>query len=100
MPIRERERGRDRDSGDRDSRDRDRDRDGGRGRSKTGETVGRRSRHLQGVDEIDYRDVNLLRRFVTQQGKVMPARFTGASAKQQREISRAIKRAREMGLLP
>ena len=81
-------------------RERDRDRENDRGRSRTSETVGKRSRHLQGVKEIDFRDVNLLRRFVTQQGKIMPARFTGASAKQQREVACAIKRAREMGLLP
>jgi small subunit ribosomal protein S18 len=59
----------------------------------------RRSRFLEGVKEIDFRDYELLRRFVTEQGKIMPARFTGAGPKQQRQIARAIRRARVMGLL-
>ena len=59
----------------------------------------RRSRYLEGVTEIDNRDYELLRKFMTEHGKIMPARFTGASPKQQRQIARAIRRARVMGLL-
>ena len=59
----------------------------------------RRSRYLENVTEIDFRDYELLRRFVTEQGKIMPSRFTGAGPKQQRQIARAIRRARVMGLL-
>ena len=49
---------------------------------------------------LDYKDHELLRKFMTERGKIMPNRFTGASAKQQRQIKRAIRRARVMGLLP
>jgi small subunit ribosomal protein S18 len=49
---------------------------------------------------IDYKDVKLLQKFVTEQGKIIPKRITGTSAKYQRELSQAIKRARHMALLP
>ena len=58
------------------------------------------ARHLEGVKEIDYKDYELLRRFMTDSGKIMPRRLTGATAQQQRQITRAIRRARVMGLLP
>lgn len=62
--------------------------------------LGRRQpRRLKGVTEIDFRDNNLLRRCVTEHGKIMPARFTGATAKQQRQIARAVRRARVMGFM-
>lgn len=77
-------------------RDKDRDRE----KTKSTGPVIKRSRCLQGVAEIDFRDVNLLRRFITQQGKIMPSRLTGASAKQQRAIASAIRRSRVMGLMP
>ena len=64
-----------------------------------GEGLRKRSRHLEGVTEIDLRDHELLRRFVTDHGKLMPSRLTGASAKQQRQIKKGVRRAREMGLL-
>jgi len=51
-------------------------------------------------EKIDYKDDKLLRRFVTDRGKIIPRRVTGVSAKTQRRISRAIKRARTMALLP
>lgn len=57
-------------------------------------------RHLDGVTTIDYKDHELLRKFMTERGKVMPRRITGATAKQQRQIRQAIRRARVMGLLP
>ena len=49
---------------------------------------------------IDYKDTNLLRKFISDRGKIRARRVTGVSAQQQREIARAIKNAREMALLP
>jgi small subunit ribosomal protein S18 len=49
---------------------------------------------------IDYKDHELLRKFMTERGKIVPSRFVGTTAKQQRQIKRAIRRARVMGLLP
>jgi len=60
----------------------------------------RGSRYLEGVTKIDHKDHELLRKFMTERGKVMPRRLTGTTAKQQRQIRRAIGRARVMGLLP
>jgi small subunit ribosomal protein S18 len=64
------------------------------------ESVRRVSRHLEGVKSIDARNYELLGRFLTDHGKIIPGRLTGASAKQQRQIKRAIRRARVMGVLP
>ena len=50
--------------------------------------------------EIDYKDVKLLRTFLTERGKIIPSRITGNSAKHQRELTQAIKRARHLALLP
>ena len=52
------------------------------------------------VEEIDYKDVNRLKKFVAESGKIMPRRMTGTCAKHQRELSTAIKRARVSALLP
>ncbi len=52
------------------------------------------------VKYIDYKDVKLLQRYVTEQGKIIPKRITGTSSKYQRELAIAIKRARHMALLP
>ena len=49
---------------------------------------------------IDYKDVKLLQRFVSERGKIVPSRITAVSAKKQRELARAIKRARFLSLLP
>jgi small subunit ribosomal protein S18 len=49
---------------------------------------------------IDYKQVDLLRRFVTEDGKIRPRRQTGTCAKHQRQLARAIKRARHISLLP
>jgi small subunit ribosomal protein S18 len=49
---------------------------------------------------IDYKDVRLLQRFVSERGKIVPSRITAVSTKKQRELSQAIKRARFLGLLP
>lgn len=52
------------------------------------------------IDYIDYKDVDLLKRFISERGKILPRRVTGTSAKNQRKLTVAIKRARVMGLLP
>ena len=52
------------------------------------------------VKEIDFKDVELLRRFITERGKILPRRVTGTSAKHQRQLTSAIKRARFLGLMP
>ncbi|MFA5470561.1 MAG: 30S ribosomal protein S18 [Acholeplasmataceae bacterium] len=52
------------------------------------------------VEHIDFKDVELLRRFITDRGKILPRRVTGTSAKWQRPLAVAIKRARHMALLP
>ena len=49
---------------------------------------------------IDYKDMRLLSRYVSERGKIVPSRITAVSAKKQRELARAIKRARFIGLLP
>lgn len=50
--------------------------------------------------KIDYKDARLLGRYISERGKIVPSRITAVSAKKQRELSRAIKRARFLGLLP
>ncbi|MCK9543475.1 MAG: 30S ribosomal protein S18 [Novosphingobium sp.] len=50
--------------------------------------------------KIDYKDVRLLQGFMSERGKIVPSRITAVSAKKQRELSQAIKRARQIGLLP
>ena len=49
---------------------------------------------------IDYKDVRLLSRYISERGKIVPSRITAVSAKKQRELAQAIKRARFLGLLP
>ncbi len=49
---------------------------------------------------IDYKDTKLLQGYISERGKIVPSRITAVSAKKQRELSRAIKRARHIGLLP
>ena len=50
--------------------------------------------------KIDYKDTKLLQRYISERGKVVPSRITAVSAKKQRELARAIKRARFLALLP
>ncbi|HQS07982.1 30S ribosomal protein S18 [Xanthobacter sp. VNH20] len=50
--------------------------------------------------KIDYKDVRLLQRYISERGKIVPSRITAVSAKKQRELSAAIKRSRFLGLLP
>ena len=52
------------------------------------------------ITHIDYKDVDLLRRFISERGKILPRRVTGTSAKYQRKLTVAIKRARMMALIP
>ena len=52
------------------------------------------------AQKIDYKDVKLLSRFISERGKIIPSRITAVSAKKQRELSKAIKRARNIALLP
>ena len=51
-------------------------------------------------DPIDYKDVDLLKKFITERGKILPRRLTGLMAKQQRDLTNAVKRARIVALLP
>ncbi len=54
----------------------------------------------EGAPAIDYKDTRLLQRFVSERGKIVPARITSVSAKKQRELAKAIKRSRYIGLMP
>lgn len=53
-----------------------------------------------GIKYIDYKDPNYLLKFINEQGKILPRRLTGTSVKYQRKVSKAIKRARHLALLP
>jgi len=72
---------------DRDSRERD------------NMPVRKRVRVLDPNDIVDVNDVDFLRRFITEYGKIVPARLTGVTAAQQRQIKQGVRRARNMGLL-
>ena len=54
----------------------------------------------ENAPKIDYKDVKLLQRYVSERGKIVPSRITAVSTKKQRELTKAIKRARYLGLLP
>lgn len=54
----------------------------------------------EGITEIDYKDLNLLKQYVSESGKIVPNRITGTSARYQRQLATAIKRARFLALLP
>ena len=54
----------------------------------------------EGIEEIDYKDINLLKNYIMENGKIVPSRITGTSAKYQRQLSTAIKRARFLALIP
>ncbi|NLZ69849.1 MAG: 30S ribosomal protein S18 [Clostridiaceae bacterium] len=98
--------------GGREARDRDfdRDREGGRrgggGFSDGGRSRARRPRRkvctfcAEHVEEIDYKDSAMLRRYISEHGKILPRRMTGTCAKHQRTLTTAIKRARHLALLP
>jgi len=54
----------------------------------------------EGITDIDYKDLNMLRNYVSESGKIVPSRITGTKAKYQRQLTTAIKRARFLALLP
>jgi small subunit ribosomal protein S18 len=84
------------------------DREGGRGGERGGAPTRRpffrrrKSCPFSGPNapKIDFKDIKLLQRFVSERGKIVPSRITAVSAKKQRELAQAIKRARFLGLLP
>ena len=77
------------------------ERQGGRKRPQTG-PIKRKSCYFckEKVEEIDYKNVNQLRRYVSEKGKIRNRRITGACRRHQRQVAVAVKRAREMALLP
>jgi small subunit ribosomal protein S18 len=85
------------------------DRGGDRGGAGGGRTPGRRPFFRRrktcpftgpNAPKIDYKDVRLLQRYISERGKMVPSRITAVSIKKQRALSQAIKRARFLGLLP
>ena len=54
----------------------------------------------EGIEEIDYKDLDTLKEYITETGKIVPSRITGTSAKYQRQLATAVKRARYLSLLP
>lgn len=54
----------------------------------------------EGVVEIDYKDIEVLKQYVSETGKIVPSRITGTKARYQRQLAKAIKRARYLALLP
>lgn len=55
---------------------------------------------IDSIDRIDYKDISRLRRYITERGKILPRRITGNCARHQRQLTTAIKRARNIALLP
>ena len=76
----------------------------GKGKDKRGGALFRRRKFCrftaEKIKEVDYKDIAILKDFVNENGKIIPARITGTSAGYQRELSDAIKRARFLALLP
>lgn len=54
----------------------------------------------EGIEQVDYKDLNLLKQFVSESGKIVPSRITGTKSRYQRQLSVAVKRARFLALLP
>jgi small subunit ribosomal protein S18 len=55
---------------------------------------------VEGIKEIDYKDLNMLKNYVTETGKIVPSRISGTSTRYQRQLATAIKRARYLALIP
>lgn len=55
---------------------------------------------VERIKEIDYKDIVMLKNYITESGKIIPSRITGTKSKYQRQLSRAIKRSRYLALLP
>ena len=82
----------------------------GKGKGKPGERRGGRGQLFrrrkfcrftaEGIKEVDYKDINLLKDFINENGKIIPTRITGTKARYQRQLSVAVKRARFLALLP
>ncbi|HEX6003903.1 MAG TPA: 30S ribosomal protein S18 [Burkholderiales bacterium] len=82
----------------------------GKGKGKPGERRGGRGALFrrrkfcrftaEGIKEVDYKDIALLKDFINENGKIIPARITGTKARYQRQLSVAVKRARFLALLP
>src|SRR5512143_1118861 len=85
----------------------------GKGKGKGGKDMKRRDRGnnlfkrkkfcrftAEGVKEIDYKDINVLKNYISETGKIVPSRITGTKARYQRQLATAIKRARFLALLP
>ncbi len=54
----------------------------------------------EGIEEIDYKDLNIIKNYVTESGKIIPSRISGTKTRYQRQLSTAIKRARYLALIP
>ena len=54
----------------------------------------------EGIEEIDYKDLELLKAYISETGKIVPSRITGTKARYQRQLGKAVKRARYLALLP
>ena len=54
----------------------------------------------EGIDEIDYKDLELLKAYISETGKIVPSRITGTKARYQRQLGKAVRRARYLALLP
>lgn len=68
-------------------------------REDRGEFAARRRPSIPANDKIDLNDISVLKRYVTEFGKIIPARVTGVTAMQQRQIKKGVRRARNMGLM-
>jgi len=85
---------------------------GGKGRFGKGKKDGRKKGNAlfrrrkfcrftaEGIKQVDYKDINLLKDFIIENGRIIPARITGTKARYQRQLSIAVKRARFLALLP
>ena len=76
----------------------------GKGRDKRGGALFRRRKFCrftaEKIKQVDYKDIGILKDFINENGKIIPARITGTKARYQRQLSVAIKRARYLALLP
>jgi small subunit ribosomal protein S18 len=76
----------------------------GKGRDKRGGALFRRRKFCrftaENIKQVDYKDIGILKDFINENGKIIPARITGTKARYQRQLSIAIKRARYLALLP
>jgi small subunit ribosomal protein S18 len=55
---------------------------------------------VEGIKEIDYKDLNMLKNYITETGKIVPSRISGTSIRYQRQLATAVKRARYLALMP